>query len=132
MKRPAEMPHRMPLLVGVMGILLAAGPGVRTAMAQAKQAAPSQPSAAGPSKELPLSMKRALLLTLKNNLQIAVQRFNPSIQATAVDEARAAFDPVASTSMSFSDTVTPSSARTIIFGGPPPDRGRECRFRGRN
>ena len=118
MKRPAEMPHRMPLLVGVMGILLAAGPGVRTAMAQAKQAAPSQPSAAGPSKELPLSMKRAVLLALKNNLQIAIQRFNPSIQATAVDEARAAFDPVASTSLSFSDTVTPSSARTITFGGP--------------
>jgi len=106
MQRSAEMPYRMPLLVGVMGILLAAGPGARTANAQAKQAAPSQPSAAGPSKELPLSMKRALLLALKNNLQIAVQRFNPSIQATAVDKARGAFDPVASASMKFSDTVT--------------------------
>lgn len=62
-------------------------------------------------------MKRAVLLALKNNLQIAVQRYNPSIKATDVLRARAVFDPVAAAAIKFKDTVTPASARTRIFGG---------------
>ncbi|MFQ5893063.1 MAG: hypothetical protein ACE5H5_01995, partial [Nitrospinota bacterium] len=89
MRRPATRPHPLPLVVGVLGMLLAAGPGAGTTMAQAQPPTPSAPSATSPPKEFPLSMKRAVLLTLKNNLHVAVQRYNPSIQSTAVDRARA-------------------------------------------
>ncbi|MDV2496340.1 MAG: TolC family protein [bacterium] len=117
MQRETKSPQRMALVASVLGVLVAVGPGGGTALAQAQQATPSQPPAASSPKELPLSMKRAMLLALKNNLQIAVQRFNPSIQSTAVDVARAVFDPVASFSMSISDTITPASSRTRTFGG---------------
>ncbi|MDV2503894.1 MAG: TolC family protein [bacterium] len=117
MQRETKSPQRMALVASVLGVLVAVGPGGGTALAQAQQATPSQPPATSSPKELPLSMKRAMLLALKNNLQIAVQRFNPSIQSTAVDVARAVFDPVASLSMSISDTLTPASSRTFRFGG---------------
>ncbi|MDA2916349.1 TolC family protein [Nitrospinae bacterium AH_259_B05_G02_I21] len=117
MQRETKNHQRMVLVASVLGVLVAVGPGGGTALAQAQQATPSQPPATSSPKELPLSMRRAMLLALKNNLQIAVQRFNPSIQSTAVDVARAVFDPVASFSMSISDTVTPASSRTLTFGG---------------
>ncbi|MEE8210157.1 MAG: TolC family protein [bacterium] len=117
MQRETKSPQRMALVASVLGVLVAVGPGGGTALAQAQQATPSQPPATSSPKELPLSMRRAMLLALKNNLQIAIQRFNPSIQSTAVDVARAVFDPVASFSMSISDTVTPASSRTRTFGG---------------
>ncbi|MEE9305135.1 MAG: hypothetical protein V3U77_02625, partial [bacterium] len=104
MQRETKSPQRMALVASVLGVLVAVGPGGGTALAQAQQATPSQPPATSSPKELPLSMRRAMLLALKNNLQIAVQRFNPSIQSTAVDVARAVFDPVAKLNMSISDT----------------------------
>lgn len=76
-----------------------------------------QPPSPGASEELPLSLKRAIILALKSNLQIAIQRFSPSIQATDVTVARAVFDPVAAAEIHFSDTVTPASARTTRTSG---------------
>jgi outer membrane protein len=107
------------LMIGFLGIALSQGLGAPPVAAQSQQAAPSatQPSTPGLTKEFPISMKRAVMLAMKNNLQIAIQRFNPSIKATDVLRARAVFDPVAAAAIKFKDTVTPASSRTRIFGG---------------
>jgi outer membrane protein len=59
-----------------------------------KQAAPVQvPEAGEPATELPLTRDGAILTGLLGNRFIEVSRFDPAIEATFVDEARAIFDP---------------------------------------
>ncbi len=107
-----------PLAV-LSALVVALGFSASPVAAQAQQApspAAQAPPPSGSAKELPLSIKRAIILALRNNLQVSIQRFNPSIQATDVTAARAVFDPVARTELRFQDIVTPANARTRTFG----------------
>lgn len=118
MRRPGASIPLAAITAGLLGVTLSLGINAERASAQTQPSPPSpvQQPAPGPTKEVPLSLKRAMILALKKNLQIAVQRFNPSIQATDVTVARAVFDPVAAAAIRFQDTVTPANARTRTFG----------------
>jgi outer membrane protein len=89
------------------------------AQGQQPAQAATQPTSPSYSKEYPLSIKRAMLMALKNNLQIAIQRFNPSIRESDVVRARSVFDPSAFTALHFSDTLTPADARIRVFSLGP-------------
>jgi outer membrane protein len=55
---------------------------------------PVAPLPAAATQPLPIGVTEAVLLSLENNQTLAVQRFQPQIQRTAVSAARAQFDPV--------------------------------------
>jgi outer membrane protein TolC len=111
-----------------LAILFAGLAALAAPEALGQQTQPTRAPLATSRKEYPLSMKRAILLALKNNLQIAVQRYGPSIASTDVEEAKAAFDPEASTSLTFQDIVTPADARVRTFGGVTRTEDEEVDF----
>jgi hypothetical protein len=55
-----------------------------------------------------LSLQESILLGLKNNLDIAIEGFNPKIRATDVTAAKAVFDPDVFAEVGFGSTQTPN------------------------
>jgi len=84
----------------------------------------------GTEKKLSLSIKDAIVKALENNLDIAIERFNPKIQETDITKEKSAFDPVFSMSIDKAEEITPSTARTIRFGGPPTVDAETNTFKG--
>ncbi len=69
--------------------------------------APVEPSAVSPVEPAPaqvivLSLKESILLGIKNNLDIAIEGFNPKIRDADVTVAKAVFDPTAFAEIFFS------------------------------
>ncbi|MBI4573392.1 MAG: TolC family protein [candidate division NC10 bacterium] len=76
-------------------------------LAQAGTAqAPTIPSAG----EMPLSLRDGMVLALKNNLDIAVEGFNPRLRAQDLTNEKAVFDPGAFLEFTRSDNRAPSSS----------------------
>ena len=61
-----------------------------------------------PGQVIVLSLQESILLGLKNNLDIAIEGFNPKIRATDVTAAKAVFDPDVFAEVGFGSTQTPN------------------------
>ena len=61
-----------------------------------------------PGQVIVLSLQESILLGLKNNLDIAIEGFNPKIRATDVTAAKAVFDPGVFAEVGFGSTQTPN------------------------
>jgi outer membrane protein TolC len=72
------------------------------------------PEAARPT--LSLSLQDAVARTLENNLDIAVQRYEPEDQAQAVKQLRGFYDPLLSSTLLRSSSTEP--ARSALTGSP--------------
>lgn len=70
-----------------------------------------------PEKRLHLSLKDTIIKSLENNLDIAIERYNPEIQETDITKEKSVFDPLFELSFEKSEEITPSTSRTIQFGG---------------
>ena len=83
----------------------------------AQATSPTETPPAGPADvgELRLSVREAVLLALKNNLDIAISRYNPRIKAETITIEKAVFDPVFSLTVDANRTVTPT-ASTLTAG----------------
>ena len=77
------------------------------------QTGPGQAPAVPPTGVLPLSIRDSIALALKNNLDIAVQGFNPPQQEQALISQRAVFDPSAFLEVTRSDTRVPLGTQII-------------------
>jgi len=69
-------------------------------------------------KKLPLSLKDIVIKSLEKNLDIAIERYNPDIQQTDITKEKSVFDPLFTTTFTKAEEISPSTARTIRFGGP--------------
>ena len=78
------------------------------------QAGSSQGPAVPPSGVLPLSIRDSVVLALKNNLDIAVQGYNPPQQLQALISAEANFDPSAFLEFQQSDDNAPPGTQIIL------------------
>ena len=72
------------------------------------------PAVEPPAQVLVLSLKESILLGLKNNLNIAIEGFNPGIRATDVTVAQAVFDPTAFADVNFGKQKTQN--RNVLVG----------------
>lgn len=70
---------------------------------------------AGAGAAIPLTRDGALLTALVHNRTIEVSRLGPQIADTSIPEARAAFDPMLSATLSYGRSTSPSSSSS--FGG---------------
>ncbi|MEN8265072.1 MAG: TolC family protein [Nitrospirota bacterium] len=68
-------------------------------------------------KTMPLSIDRGKLLVLKKNLDIAIEKIVPQIEAVKVDKERGDFDPLFSSSFKREDSTTPLSSRSSVAAG---------------
>lgn len=66
------------------------------------------PEAARPT--LPLSLQETVARTLENNLDIAVERFDPQDQAEAVRQLRGFYDPLLRTTLSRTSSTSPADS----------------------
>ncbi|MEE9221649.1 MAG: hypothetical protein V3U34_09010, partial [candidate division NC10 bacterium] len=57
-----------------------------------------------PGQVIVLSLQESILVGLKNNLDIAIEGFNPKIRATDVTAAKAVFDPDVFAEVGFGST----------------------------
>lgn len=69
-------------------------------------------------KKMLLSLRDTITKALENNLDIIIERYNPQIQETDIGKEEAVFDPTFTMSFDKAETITPSTRRTITFGGP--------------
>ena len=67
-----------------------------------------------PGGEVELSMRQCMELMLSNNLDLKVERFNPSLQENEISKEKAAFDPVARFSLQKSKFII--SPTTLLDG----------------
>src|SRR3989304_1699958 len=65
---------------------------------------PAASPAGPPAQGMVLSLKESILLGLKNNLDIAIEGFNPKIREADVTVAKAVFDPAAFAEIFFSNS----------------------------
>jgi len=79
-------------------------------LAQATSPAETTPAGPADGGELHLSVREAVLLALKNNLDIAISRYNPRIKSETITIEKAVFDPVFSLTVDANRTVTPSAS----------------------
>ena len=61
-----------------------------------------------PGQVMVLSLQESILLGLKNNLNIAIEGFNPKIREADVTSAKAVFDPSVFTEVGFTSIQTPN------------------------
>ncbi|HET7747331.1 MAG TPA: TolC family protein [Vicinamibacteria bacterium] len=88
-------------------------PGIPEATGQA----PVLPSPANPRQDAPvlnLSLDEAVRRTLENNVDIAVQRFDPEASDIAVDELRGVYEPILSSTVTQRSSTAPA---TNVFAG---------------
>ena len=57
-----------------------------------------------------ISIKDAISLALENNLDIKIERFNPAIRNAETEKERSVFDPVFTSDLTNSASITPSSS----------------------
>jgi outer membrane protein len=91
------------LLASVFGLAVSAF--AQTRQAPAGAAAPQAP--AGPVRQL--SMEDAVRMALENNLSLRVERINPELQDLAIEQAKTAWTPNLTASMSASSRTSPIS-----------------------
>jgi outer membrane protein len=93
-----------------LALALVAGP---LAGAQEQPLAPAPPpallSADDPRPVLELTLDEAVRRTLQNNVDIAVERFNPESTAVEVDELKGFYEPVLTSLLSQNSVARPSS-----------------------
>ncbi len=77
------------------------------------QTGPGQAPAVPPSGVLPLSIRDSIALALKNNLDIAIEGYNPPQRAQALINEQAVFDPSAFLELTRSDNRVPFGAQII-------------------
>lgn len=79
------------------------------------------------AENLPLTLPGALLLALERSPELRVERLTAEAQATLAEEARAAFDPSLSASVSHGESRQPTSARqsALEVPGAGVRRGRD-------
>ncbi|MFQ5883068.1 MAG: TolC family protein [Candidatus Methylomirabilales bacterium] len=83
---------------------------VGSALGEEKSAAitvEQQAAAPKPGQVMVLSLQESVLLGLKNNLDIAIEGFNPKVREADITAAKAVFDPAAFAEVSFANTRTP-------------------------
>ena len=78
------------------------------------QTGPGQAPAVPPTGVMPLSIRDSIALALKNNLDIAVEGFNPPQREQDLTNAKAVFDPSAFLELTRSDTRVPSLEEIIL------------------
>ncbi len=77
------------------------------------QAAGNQPPAVPPTGVLPLSLRDSIALALKNNLDIAVEGFNPPQREQDLTNAKSVFDPSAFLELTQADNRVPAGTQVI-------------------
>lgn len=69
-----------------------------------------------PGQVIVLSLQESILLGLKNNLNIAIEGFNPKIRSADVTAAKAVFDPTAFAEVNYGDRKDQN--RNVLAGTP--------------
>ena len=124
MRRGTEVLRRVLLTLVVGGVWVAtalAGEGPDTGRPPLKldlmlaQTGASQPTAALPAGVMALSLRDTIALALKNNLDIAVEGFNPQLRRQASVGEEAIFDPSAFLELTRADTRAPGAS--VFFSG---------------
>jgi len=69
-----------------------------------------------PGQVIVLSLQESVLLGLKNNLNIAIEGFNPKIRSADVTAAKAVFDPTAFAEVNYGDRKEQN--RNVLAGTP--------------
>ena len=122
MQRLLKMATRMGLILATLAVLLPCATAfageaqspfrldLRLADAAAAQAQPG--ASAG---VLPLSVKDSIAMALKNNLDIAIEGYNPQLRVQDLTFQKAAFDPSAFLESGYTDKRFPS-AFSLISG----------------
>ncbi|MFI5339814.1 MAG: TolC family protein [Candidatus Methylomirabilales bacterium] len=77
------------------------------------QTGPGQAPAVPPSGVLPLSIRDSIALALKNNLDIAIEGFNPPQREQDLINQKAVFDPSAFLELTQSDNRTPLGVQIV-------------------
>ncbi len=77
------------------------------------QTGPGQLPAVPPTGVLPLSLRDSIALALKNNLDIAVEGFNPPQREQDLTNAKSVFDPSAFLEFSQTDNRTPPGVQVV-------------------
>ena len=95
--------------------VLAAGP------APAQDKAPTPSPALDPRPVLELTLDEAVRRTLENNVDIAVERFNPEASVLNIDELRGFYEPVLTSLLTKNSTARPGS--NAFSGGQSVDTG---------
>jgi len=80
------------------------------------QVGTNQPPAILPAGTMELSLQNAIALALRNNLDIAVETFNPSLRDQDLTSEQAVFDPSAFLELTRSDTRSPSTNSLLRSG----------------
>ncbi len=80
------------------------------------QVGTNQPPAIPPAGTMELSLENAIALALRNNLDIAVETFNPNLRDQDLTSEQAAFDPSAFLELTRSDTRSPSTNSLLRSG----------------
>ena len=104
-----EVTAEMSRSIAVLALALLVGP---TAGAQEPYVAPSPaPSQAGndPRPVLELTLDDAVRRTLENNVDIAVERFNPEASVLNIDQLRGFYEPVLNSEVTSNSAARPSS-----------------------
>ncbi|MFQ5882932.1 MAG: TolC family protein [Candidatus Methylomirabilales bacterium] len=99
----------------MMAAALFAGVGsVQGEEKSAERSAKPEEIAPKPGQVMVLSLQESILLGLKNNLDIAIEGFNPKIKEADVTGEKAVFDPSAFAEIGFNSTQTPN--RNVLAG----------------
>lgn len=95
----------------VLATLLSAPQSPLGAEGAAETAVTSQEAVPNPAEVMTLSLEESILLGLKNNLDIAIEGFNPKIRETDVTSAKAVFDPAAFAEVTFAKDKAQNRSR---------------------
>lgn len=116
MRRAIEVVMPILLVLFVAGTLVPPGEAAEAGREFLKldltlaQAGPAQPPAVPSAGVMALSLRDSIGLALKNNLDIAVEGFNPNLREQDLTSEKAVFDPSAFLELTRSDNRAPSSS----------------------
>ncbi|MEK7220140.1 MAG: TolC family protein [candidate division NC10 bacterium] len=122
MRRAIEVVMPILLVLFVAGTLVPPGEAAEAGREFLKldltlaQAGPAQPPAVPSAGVMALSLRDSIGLALKNNLDIAVEGFNPNLREQDLTSEKAVFDPSAFLELSRSDNRA-ASASSFFSGG---------------
>lgn len=110
-------------MIGKMLVALVLATAAQAQETPAPAATPVPAPTPGPEAARPtlsLSLQDAVARTLENNLDIAVQRYEPEDQAEAVKQLRGFYDPLLTSTLTRGSSTTP--ARNVFSGGEKVER----------
>ncbi len=87
------------------------GDAPATVPSTAPSTLPSTRPVTGPVREVPLTLAEVRVLALENNLDLRVERFNPSIARQGISEEEARFESLFTTTIEYTDSDQPTATQ---------------------